>query len=132
MGFKVSEIDPNVWYRGEGDERIIMGLWVDDAIILTKRGRRDLADKCWSEFRKRFNCEDLKVPSKFVGLEISRDRPRRRLTLRQTRYIDTMFDKYMAGEHCKQWSMPVGGDEESIKKFMEIKGAAVALGQVCS
>jgi len=126
MGFKVSEIDPNVWYRGEGDERTIIGLWVDDAIILTKRGRRDLADKCWSEFRKRFNCEDLKVPSKFVGLEISRDRPRRKLTLRQTRYIDTMFDKYMAGEHCKQWSMPVGGDEESIKKFMEIKGAADA------
>ena len=37
-------------------------MWVDDMLILTPKGRRDLAERFWSGFRKRFNCKDLIVP----------------------------------------------------------------------
>ena len=101
QGGKPSETDPNVWFIGEGKERITIGMWVDDMLILTPKGRRDLADKFWNEFRKRFNCKDLVVPAKFVGLEIQRNRAARTITLRQSTYIDGMFDKYMSGDHTK-------------------------------
>ena len=123
QGGKPSETDPNVWFIGEGKERITIGMWVDDMLILTPKGRRDLADKFWNEFRKRFNCKDLVVPAKFVGLEIQRNRAARTITLRQSTYIDGMFDKYMSGDHTKVRKLPVGRDEALLKAFMEIKPA---------
>ena len=123
LGGRPSDIDPNIWFVGHGAERIIIGMWVDDMLILTPKGRRDLADKFWKGFRERFNCKDLVVPAKFVGLEIKRDRDRRKITLTQTRYIDAMFSKFMSDVHSKTWALPVGGDEASLDKFMKI-GAA--------
>ena len=97
-----SKVDPNIWYIGQGAERITVGFWVDDVMILTPCGRRDLADKFWEGFRKRFKCDELKVPSKFVGLEIKRNRQAKTITITQSLYIDTMFDKFLAGDHTKQ------------------------------
>ena len=116
-----SETDPNIWFIGKGKDRITIGMWVDDMLILTPKGRRDLADKFWTGFRSRFNCKDLVVPAKFVGLEITRNRAARTITLRQSTYIDGMFDKYMSGDSTKVRKLPVGRDEALLKAFMEIK-----------
>ena len=124
QGAKPSEIDPNIWFLGEGKERITLGMWVDDILILTPKGRRDLAEKFWSDFRVRFNCKDLVVPSKFVGLEIARNRAKRTITITQSTYVDTMFDKFMSGDLTKMRKLPVGRDEALLSAFMLIQPAS--------
>ena len=46
---------------------------MDDYLILAPKGRKDVAEKFWSDFRARFKCKDLVVePTKYVGLEINK------------------------------------------------------------
>ena len=118
-----STIDPNIWYVGNGDERAIVGFWIDDALILVPKGRRDLADKFWQLFSKRFKCKELVDCKKFVGLEVKRDRSKRKVTLSQTKYIEDMFAKFMPKDHSKLWTLPVANDEESLKAFMALAPA---------
>ena len=97
----------------------------------TPPGRRDLADKFWTDFRTRFDCKDLvPEPRKYVGLEISRDRKKRTLTLTQTDYIDKMADKFLQGDHTKAWNLPVDPDDESLSAFMSLKPAADDAGAI--
>ena len=45
------------------------------------------------------------------------------ITLRQTQYVNEMFAKFLPKDHAKLWKLPVGGDEESLKAFMELAPA---------
>ena len=121
LGGVQSLIDPNVFVvTVEVDNkqyRLLVGLWVDDFLILAPRGRQDVAEKFWAGFRQRFECKDLVTdPKVFIGLEIARDRQKRTLTLTQSSYIDAMFEKFMHGSDTKLWTKlwtsPLGNDDE--------------------
>ena len=116
-----SLIDPNVFVVNveidSKSHRLLVGLWVDDFLILAPRGRQDVAGKFWAGFRQRFECKDLVPdPKVFIGLEIARDRHKKTLTLTQSGYIDAMFDKFMHGADTKLWTKlwtsPLGNDDE--------------------
>jgi hypothetical protein len=122
-------IDPNIWIIpvtiGSETIDIKVGIWVDDFLIIVPRGRRDLADKFWSDYRTRFRCKDLVAePKTFINIEISRDRKNKTITLTQTGYIDAMFDKFMHGSESKLWTKlwntPIKDDEESLLAFSKL------------
>jgi hypothetical protein len=69
-------IDPNIWIIpvtiGSETIDIKVGIWVDDFLIIVPRGRRDLADKFWSDYRTRFRCKDLVAePKTFINISRS-------------------------------------------------------------
>jgi transposase InsO family protein len=122
-------IDPNIWIIpvtiGSETIDIKVGIWVDDFLIIVPRGRRDLAEKFWSDYRTRFKCKDLVAePKSFINIEISRDRKNKTITLTQTGYIDAMFDKFMHGSDSKLWTKlwntPIKDDEESLLAFSKL------------
>ena len=122
-------IDPNIWIVpitiGTETTDIKVGIWVDDFLILVPRGRGDLAEKFWSDYRKRFKCKDLvQDPRSFINIEISRDRKNKTITLTQTGYINAMFDKFMHGADSKLWTKlwntPIKDDEESLQAFSKL------------
>ena len=122
-------IDPNIWIIpvtiGSETIDIKVGIWVDDFLIIVPRGRRDLAEKFWSDYRTRFKCKDLVAePKTFINIEISRDRKNKTITLTQSGYIDAMFDKFMHGSESKLWTKlwntPIKDDEESLLAFSKL------------
>ena len=122
-------IEPNIWIVpitiGSETISIKVGVWVDDFIICVPRGRRDLADKFWTDYRTRFRCKDLvENPRTFINIEIFRDRKNRTITLTQTGYINAMFDKFMHGSESKLWTKlwntPIKDDEESLLAFSNL------------
>ena len=59
----------------------------------------------------------------FVGLEITRDRTAKTITLKQTKYITKLFERHMSTATHKGWkdATPVGTSREEVKKFMALK-----------
>jgi len=91
-GFKRLETDPCVYIR-KGKGRIeIITVWVDDLLLFTKTEaqmtnlKRELGDL--------FEITDLGEPNKLVGIEIDRDRKNGTLTIKQTKYIESILEKY--------------------------------------
>ncbi len=122
-------IDPNIWIVPITISSITIpikvGIWVDDFLICVPRGRRDLADKFWSDYRSRFRCKELvENPQTYINIEITRDRKNRTITLTQTGYINAMFDKFMHGADSKLWTKlwntPIKDDEESLLAFSKL------------
>ena len=84
--------DPCVYIRQSEGSIEIITVWVDDMLLFTNSKER--MDALKQELRTLFDITDLGEPSKLVGLEITRDRPNGTLTIKQTKYIESLLQKY--------------------------------------
>ena len=67
-----------------------------------------LADKEFVEpYGARYNIKVLSEPSILLGIEITRDRAARTLTLKQGLYIEKIFNKFCSARTTKDFSVPV-------------------------
>lgn len=106
-GFKASEADPCLYVKHEEQEVIVVIIWVDDLIIAgsCKRIIQDFK----AAISKGFSMKDLGALKWILGVEIKRDRSRRRIEMTQTVYINQMLERFGMAE-CK----PVGAPAEGV------------------
>ena len=117
LGFTRSLIDPSLYVKRENEGIIIAICWVDD--IAVGYSNQQMYDEFCAGMEKEIKCtfDRLEV---FVGLQITRDRAARTLTLTQTKYITKLFERHLSVGSHKGWkdSTPVGTSVTEIKKFM--------------
>jgi len=106
-GFKASEADPCLYVKREKQEMIVVIIWVDDLIIAGSCKQIIQAFK--AAISRRFSMKDLGALKWILGVEIKRDRSRRRIEMTQTAYINQMLERFGMAE-CK----PVGAPAEGV------------------
>ena len=80
-----------------------------------------MKDTFFEKYKKRFNIEIRGVPSKFMGVEIHRDRSQKLLTITQEKFIREACDKFLNSTYCKTFSTPV--QSSKTEEFMKITTA---------
>jgi Reverse transcriptase (RNA-dependent DNA polymerase)/gag-polypeptide of LTR copia-type/Integrase core domain len=90
LGFQQSSCDPCVYINSTSG--IIVAVWVDDLIILGK----DLnsIDKVKEGLRAEFEMKDLGELQYFLGIQVQRDRSKRRLHINQSGYISLILERF--------------------------------------
>ena len=67
MGFKKSEADPNLYYLVEGEDPIILVLYVDNLFIT---GAERLIARCKLGLASEFEMKDIGLMHYFLGMEV--------------------------------------------------------------
>jgi Reverse transcriptase (RNA-dependent DNA polymerase) len=106
-GFRQSTIDNCLYIKRHEHTVLIVKVYVDDEMIFTndtKSGRSLIAD-----VKHDFKIKDLGDLRSMIGLEISRDRAERSLTIKQTKYIEKVLNNFNF-THCKPIYTPAAKD----------------------
>ena len=80
--------DPCVYTNGE----VIIDTHVDDFLILSADDTRN--DQVLQSLSESFKIKDLGEAKRFLGVEIEYDRDAKTVTLRQTKYIDDILNRF--------------------------------------
>lgn len=86
--FKVSDADPCVFYSHTDKEKVYIGLYVDDGIIMASSRR--LLNKVLNSLREKFKITEGNAET-FVGMEIQRNREDRTILIHQKFYIERIL-----------------------------------------
>lgn len=105
-GFKASEADPCLYVKHEEQEVIVVIIWVDDLIIAGSC--KQIIQDFKAAISKRFSMKDLGALKWILGVEIKRDRTRRRIEMTQTAYINQMLERFGMAD-CKSVGAPAEG-----------------------
>ena len=105
-GFQASEADPCVYVKREDQEVIVVIIFVDDLIITGSCER--IVQDFKAAISKRFSMKDLGALKWILGVEIKRDRSRRRIEMTQKAYINQMLERFGLAE-CKSVGAPAEG-----------------------
>ncbi len=92
LGFTRINADFCVYMRRDGDSIIIVIIHVDDMAIFGSS--IVLLNNFKNELRAHLDFTDGGDIHLFVGLQISRDRPNKRISLTQSRYIDKILERF--------------------------------------
>lgn len=91
MGFTASEADPCMFYRGHGEERVYILIYVDDGIII---GNRQMVQAALAAIAGAFQIKDVGEPTYFLGLQLQRDREAGKIWLGQPKYARDMLERF--------------------------------------
>ena len=107
FGFTRCQSDPCVYYRfGPDGEYTILIIYVDDGLLCSNRTAS--IDATLQYLRTYFQVRALPA-SRFVGLDITRDRPNRLLYVNQSDFIRKMLRRYNM-EECNPSPIPANKD----------------------
>lgn len=74
MQLKQSQTDPCIYFKHEGKQRLIIGIYVDDILILSNNNKFLKYTK--QKLAETFKTKDLGKARKLLGLHITRDEQR--------------------------------------------------------
>ncbi|GAB9477113.1 hypothetical protein Gpo141_00014172 [Globisporangium polare] len=96
VGFERSEADPCLYTRINESEYVAVAVYVDDMIVVsqTSESMRAICD----ELKKVFSIKELGEPRYILGIEVTRDRRTRTLTLSQRGYIQQLAEKFRVSQ----------------------------------
>jgi hypothetical protein len=102
FGLTRSTADPCIYYRHKGEEMTILAIFVDDGLACSnkKKSLQQIIEHLKKEFQIRTMDAD-----RFLGLEISRDRQKRELTVTQPQFISALLKKFRI-EDCNPKMIP--------------------------
>jgi hypothetical protein len=100
-GFEQSTTDPCVFVRGGGVEKLLMGVFVDDNIIVGKKDQIIEAKKILNNL---FKMKDLGILKKIVGIRVENHEGK--ITLDQEQYIKETLIRFNM-EQCKPVNTPM-------------------------
>ena len=104
LGFTRSQADPCLYHRISNTELTLIGTYVDDCLVASSNLDTILALK--TDLRKYFDITDLGEASLYVGIQITRRRAERTISLSQSRYIDTILARF-GMDTCNSVSTPL-------------------------
>ena len=91
FGFLSSSADPCVYYRETDSEFTILAIWVDDGLLCSTKSSTN--DEILLYLESHFSMTSGPADF-FIGLQISRDRPHRKLLLSQPQYILRILKRF--------------------------------------
>jgi hypothetical protein len=104
LGFSCADADHSVFYIKSPTEPIIVGVSVDDMTIAAKLLKT--IDWLKKELCQRFEISDLRELHWLLGVEITRDRLARTISLSQRAYIDLILEDFKMKD-CNAVSTPM-------------------------
>ncbi|KAJ1588420.1 hypothetical protein NDA12_007279 [Ustilago hordei] len=129
IGFHCMPSAPCLYSRGTGDKITIITAYVDDMLITSPS--RDEVDRAKREIMDKWETQDNGRVKEFLGIKITRDRRRRRISLGLTAYIKEMVNKWLGGANEKSWipmlsvANTAGGERcepKRAKRYQELVG----------
>ncbi|SOV06060.1 uncharacterized protein UDID_19259 [Ustilago sp. UG-2017a] len=101
IGFHCMPSAPCLYSRGTDDKITIITAYVDDMLITSPS--RDEVDRTKREIMDKWEMQDNRRIKEFLGIKITHDRRRRRISLGLTAYIKEMVNKWLGGANEKSW-----------------------------
>ncbi|SOV09258.1 uncharacterized protein UDID_18539 [Ustilago sp. UG-2017a] len=101
IGFHCMPSTPCLYSRGTGNKITIITAYVDDMLITSPS--RDEVDHTKREIMDKWETQDNGRIKGFLGIKITCDRRRRRISLGLTAYIKEMVNKWLGGANEKSW-----------------------------
>ena len=92
LGFTSSINDPCLYVRKTSSEILIIALYVDDLLMIGNSSTQ--ITKIKGEFKKRFEMKDLGQVAIMLGVEVRRDRPKRKLYISQQEYTEHVLSRF--------------------------------------
>jgi len=89
LGFTRSKADHCVYFKLIGDCVIYLVLYVDDMLLV--RNDKEIIQDLKTHLSSKFNMKDLGAENYIFGMEIKRDRTKRKLWLNQRKYVKTIL-----------------------------------------
>ena len=118
LEFKRTSSDPCVYYR-EADGAIV-GVYVDDLLILAPQGKQSVIDNVKAGLRSMFKIKELGKVERILGIRITRIRNERTVYLDQIAYIEKFLHEFaMEHEKAKPTSIPVNGYDHMRKTTID-------------
>ena len=92
QGMNPTNADPCIYTRRWGDEFLLLLVHVDDQ--LNACNLRSNLDKFKQELNAKFECSDSGAVGYFLGFNVHRDRPNRRLYISQEHYLQALLERF--------------------------------------
>lgn len=102
FGLSRSVSDPCIYFRHQGEELTILAIFVDDGLVCSNR--KESLQRIIEQLKNQFQIRIMDA-DRFLGLEISRDRPKKELTVAQPQFILALLKKFRM-ENCNPKSIP--------------------------
>jgi hypothetical protein len=104
LAFQRLRSDYCAYIRWNGSKFTIILVWVDDLILISNTSSE--ADQVEKELSQEFDIKLLGEPALLLGIQVTRDRQNKSLSLCQSNYIGQIL-KRMGMEHCNTVSTPM-------------------------
>ncbi|GJP86547.1 hypothetical protein CLOP_g16558, partial [Closterium sp. NIES-67] len=91
LGFSTSRADPSLFLRTSPSPFYIL-VYVDDMILITADSAE--LERVKRELGSRLKCKDLGELQHYLGMEITRDRAARTISLSQSRYLQQVLERF--------------------------------------
>jgi hypothetical protein len=103
LGFTRHITDPCVYIRRDGEDILILAVYVDDMIVASSSNQQ--AKWVQSQLFSKYKMTDCGPLEWFVGCHVSRDRKAKTITIDQNDYIETILLRY-GMQNCNPVSTP--------------------------
>ena len=111
-GFQRAESEPCLFTRGSGDQQVLLAVYVDDQLIISKSLHQVVQVK--KAMSQAFAIKDLGDASYVLGISIIRDRESRKLQLSQSQYLTDVLIRFKM-EECKSISTQMDANQKLFK-----------------
>jgi len=88
-GFTRSKADHYVYFKLIGDRVIYLVLYVDDMLLVGND--KEIIQDLKTQLSSKFNMKDCGAVNYILGMEIKRDREKRKLWLNKRKYVETIL-----------------------------------------
>jgi hypothetical protein len=89
LGFTRRKEDHCVYFKLIGDHLIYFVLYVDDMLLIGNN--KEIIQDVKTQLSSKFYMKDLSASNFILGMEIKRDRKKRKLWLNQRKYFETIL-----------------------------------------
>lgn len=110
LKFTRLESDPCVYIKEDGNNTIIITVYVDDLLIFCRKTR--IIDEFKTQFNNKFEIEDLGECKKIIGIELDH-REDGSIAIHQRQFISDLLEKYNM-QHCKTTRTPLQQSQELV------------------
>ena len=107
LGFTRSKVDHCVYFKLIGYHVVYLVLYVDDMLLIGNN--KEIIQDLKTQLSSKFDMKYLGVENYILGMEIKRDREKRKLWLNHRNYIETILQKFnMQDSKPMKVPIPVG------------------------
>lgn len=96
MNFVRSKVDQGVYIKNANSKIIIIATYIDDLLLLSNDV--NLKNTIKEKLQSTFKMKDLGEASKFLGINISRNRNGGTISIDQTEYIEEILERFNMSE----------------------------------
>ena len=104
IGFKQSNSDPCIYYRGTGGDVFYLGVYVDDIVLAAKTDEQ--LQEVKSALSNQFEIKDMGKLHYFLGMSVLQDEQSKSIWIGQPAYTANLLNKY-GMQDCKPVSTPI-------------------------